>query len=188
MRICDIQNYSPNCPICNFLTDDETDKIYSGRHIEVALNPRWSPHLFRTALIPKRHLGESGKYGLELLGDCEREEYGLLRRATTDAIIRAARTTGNRLKIREEQLHIDYMERPSIHPSGDLIPQYYDPAKLRGFIFPRYLDAEMEPNSSNVKKVSVIVASFPKSESGRLTMPRLLREEMANVLKKHFKL
>lgn len=75
-----IQDYDSNCGICKFLVDDEIDKIYEGEHIEAALNPRWSPHALRMTLIPLRHIGEDGKYGLGSLNMDERFEYGLLRK------------------------------------------------------------------------------------------------------------
>lgn len=182
-----IKNFDSNCSICNFLKEDETDVIYEGDFFEAVINPRWSPHApFRTAIVPYEHFGDKGKYGLEKISNIERKEYREIRIRTTEAIIKAAKETGNELKTREGQPLIDYMERPSIHPSGDTMPQFKRPAKLGDHVSPRYLDTEIDPGNSGIEKASVIVGSFPKDQGYKLTMPEDLRREAVKILKKHF--
>lgn len=177
-----VQDFDSKCAICKLLEKGE-DVIHEEDVMVAVLNGRWSPHLFRTAVVPKRHIGDKGTYGLQCLDMEEKADYSLLRRIATDAIIHAAKSTGNKLKTREGQPLIDCLVRPSYHPSADLIPHYEGPAKLGEYVFPRYVGAEIEAGSSGVTHASVIVASFPKSEAEKLTMPKDLRRKTVSVLK-----
>jgi len=179
----EIKNYDPNCAMCNFLEGNTIDIVYEGIYNKVAINPRISPHLFRTAVIPMRHMGADGKYGLELLNKREREEYRSLRLKTTDAIIGSADGTGNRLDMRDGQPDVEYIERPCKHPTGDLFPRYKEPARLGGYVFPRCVDAEIEANSFSVNSAPVILASFADKS---LIMPEDLRREIVSILKENF--
>ena len=169
------------CPICDFISSEDADIIYEGRHNVVALNPRISPHPFRTAIIPIRHVGCEGLYGMNSLSMNERIEYKNARKRATDAIIKSANETGNILRTREGQPLVDYLERPSVHWSGDLIPQYDGAAKIGGMTFPTYSDADVQ----GVGPAPVIVASFPKDRLD-LVMDKKVRTEMARLLRKNF--
>jgi hypothetical protein len=177
------KNSVSGCAICEFLSSEDIDKIYQGRYNVVALNPRISPHMLRTAIIPIRHIGGQGIYGVESLSMEERVEYKNARKSATDAIIQSAKETGNTLEVREGQPLIDYLERPSDHWSGDLIPKYQGHAKLGDVLFPIYEKVEVK----GVGWTPVIVASFPKGRKD-LVMDKKLRSEMARILKKNFKI
>ncbi|UCG95656.1 MAG: hypothetical protein JSV92_01240 [archaeon] len=189
-----IRNFNEECPICNLLRgDDQTDLIYDGDFFSLYLNQRVSPHLFRTAIVPYEHCIEKGKYGLECLSKKERDEYRNLKMGATDAIIMAAKKTENVLKEREGQPLIDYLVRPSVHPSGDLIPQYEGMPKLevkklgRVFNFPVYGTINLRHfGSFNLTPPDAIVGSFPKSNEG-LIMPEEVREEQVRLLKKRLR-
>lgn len=169
------------CPICDFLEKSSVDTIYDGDFFKVALNPRWSPHFGRTAIIPYEHLGEYGKYGLSRLNEEQKKELSYLDERTVNAIIKFSNHTDSELKKRDGLPCVEHLIRPSVHPNLDLIPQYKKPPNVGGYIAPRYLDDEIEPGSSEIKKAEVIVASFPKKE-----MPRELRAEIVSILKDFF--
>jgi hypothetical protein len=178
------KNRTAGCTICDFLSSKDIDIIYQGRFVTAALNPRISPNLFRTAIIPVRHIGEGGVYGTSgPISMDEKNEFKYARRRVTDAIIKSAKETGNKLRVREGQPLIDYLERPSNHWSGDLLPQYESPAKFKDMIFPFYHEVMVE----GVGYAPVIVASFPK-EREDLVMKKELRIEITEALKKNLKL
>jgi hypothetical protein len=179
-----VQNYDKNCKICNSLANDE-HVIYEGIFFAWVPYPKENPHPLRSALVPKRHLGEDGKYCLAKLNDEEKEELSKLEIMATNAIIDAVKTNKIELETREGLPLIERLVRPSIHPDLDLAPQTKGAAKLGDYTFPRYLDAEIEANSANVRKTAkVIVASFADAP----LKPEDLVVEEVRLLKKYFNL
>jgi len=179
-----VQNYNADCKICNTLQKDE-HIIYEGKSIVWVPYPRWNANPFRSALVPKRHLGEDGKYGLSRLSNEEREELGNTEIVVTNAIISAARDAHIEMETRDGMPLIDRLIRTAVHPNIDFVPQTKQPAKLAGYVFPRNLDAEIEANSANVNKTAkVIVASF----SAAPPKPEDLIEEEVRLLRRYSKL
>ncbi len=183
-------NYDEKCPICaGFIGKyrDEANIIYETEMMVVALNPRGSPHFLRTAIIPKRHLGDAGKYGVDNLMDCEYNEYKKLKMTATDAIIKTSSDLGIKLKKREGQPLVDYLVRPSVHPSGDLFPSYEGEVEFMGYVFPEYIETRIRThNMPRIAESSpTILASFPKTNED-LTMPVKLRKNIVADLQKNF--
>lgn len=177
-----------NCPICTgFIGEDRENVniIYESESMIVALNPRWSPHLGRCAIIPKRHLGADGKYGLAKLPYSESVEAKKLSIAARNAIEKSFSHQG--IMEREGQPLIDYIERPSEHPSGDLFPTYNGEAEFDGYVFPKYDGAGLKLNSMPAFKgqLNVILSSFPKARAD-FVMPYNLRSSIAEALKENF--
>lgn len=175
-----VHNYNSSCGNCNVLKNDE-HIIYEGESIAWIPYPRWNANPFRSALVPKRHLGENGKYGLARLFNEEREELGNLEVVVTNAIVSAAKDAQIELETRDGMPLIDRLIRTAVHPDIDFVPQTRQPAKLAGYVFPRCLNDEIEANSADVKKTAkVIVASFadapPKPEDLIEKEIRLLRK------------
>lgn len=176
-------NYSADCKIDNALQKDE-HIILEGKSIAWIPYSRENPSPFRSALVPKRHLGEDGKYGLSRLSNEEREELANMEIRVTNAIVSAAKDAHIEMEKRDGMPLIDRLIRTSVHPNIDFIPQTKQPAKLGGYIFPRYLDAEIEANSANIKKTAkVIVASFADAPP----KPEYLIEEEVRLLKQYSK-
>jgi hypothetical protein len=177
-----VQNYNSECKTCNALQKDE-HVIYEGKLVAWVPYPRWNANPFRSALVPKRHLGEDGKYGLAKLSNEEREELGSMETSVTNAIISATKDAQIELETRDGMPLIDRLVRTATHPNIDFVPQTKQPAKFAGYIFPRYLDAGIGVNSANIKKTAkVIVASFADAP----LKPEDLIEEEVRLLKKYF--
>ena len=141
------ESFDGNCSMCTgFIGEgkDETNIIHESPLMVAAINPRFSPHLGRCAVIPKRHLGLDGRYGVSKLGPDESKEYNLLLMATIDAIYASFSHLG--MKYREGLPLIDYLVRPSVHPSGDLFPTYEGPVEFMGYKFPQYDGINMIAN------------------------------------------
>ncbi len=177
-----VKDYNSKCKICNALERDE-HIIYEGDSIAWIPYPRWNANPFRSALVPKRHLGEDGKYGLARLSNKERKEIDKLEISVTNAIISATSQALIGLETRDGLPLIDRIIRTSTHPNIDFIPQTSHTATLSGYKFPRYLNAEIEANSANIKKTAkIIVASFADAP----LKPEDLVEEEVRLLKKYF--
>lgn len=181
-------SYVNDCPICfSFVSDDKdrTNIIYESDLFIVAINPRWSPHLGRCAVIPKRHLGDDGRYGVFKLGEIEALEYNQLVILTRDAIDASFLDFG--IKEREGHPLIDYLVRPSVHPSGDLFPTYESAVHFMGYMFPEYEGVGIKTNSMPQldEDGPAILASFPKTNAN-LTMPADLRQAIVDRLKFNF--
>lgn len=180
-----VQNYNPDCNICNALEKDE-HIIYEGKLIAWIPYPRWNENPFRSALVPKRHLGADGKYRLAKLSSVEEAELDSLEIVATDAIVSAIKNSGMKLEPPRQGMElIDSITRPGIHPNRDLMPKIEPPAKLAGYVFPRSLDAEIEANSANIKKTAKIIAvSFADAQ----LKPEDLVNEEVRILQKYSKI
>jgi hypothetical protein len=177
-------NYNADCKIDNTLQKDE-HIILEGKSIAWIPYPRENPNPFRSALVPKRHLGEDGKYGLSKLSNEEREELVNMEVIVTNAIVSATKDAHIEMETRDGMPLIDRLIRTAFHPNIDFIPQIKQPTKLAGYVFPRYLDAEIDANSANINKTAkVIVASFANAPP----KPEDLIEEEVRLLRKYSKI
>ena len=174
--------YDDNCPVCEIVREDTVYTIHRGDLNTVVLNPRWSPHPGRCAIIPHDHLGENGVYGLSKLSDETKEEMSYLEKRTVDAQIEFARHIDAELKKREGFPLIDRLVRPSRHPNLDLIPQYdvKQPIVIDEYEFPRYADKiGVVPGDSGIENSEPIIGSFSGNDK---SMPLELIREIVDII------
>jgi diadenosine tetraphosphate (Ap4A) HIT family hydrolase len=174
-----------DCAMCEEACDASTaiadNIIMRTEYFVVGINPRWSPHLGRVFIAPLRHIGPEGVYGFETLTTEEHKEFILLRRKITDALILAFTQYG--LKIRDGCAHIDYIVRPSVHPSADLFPAFDGKPEFDGHTWPAYLPIKFEQGSapSEIQGAPGILASF---SNPALVMPVPLRKALCSSIVK----
>ena len=169
--------FDDSCPVCEIIRKNTPYTIHRGDFNTVVLNPRWSPHPGRCAIVPHDHLGENGVYGLSELSDDTKKEMGYLEKRTVEAQVNFARHIDADLEKREGLPLIDRLIRPSRHPSLDLIPQYdvKQPIVIAEYEFPRYADEiGVVPGNSRIDKSKPIIGSF--SGNDKLMPLELVRE------------
>ncbi|GEM_PF-5758085 len=173
------------CQVCKTIIEscDPANLVHKTEKFTVAINPRWSPHLGRVAIFPNRHIGDEGLYGFEALLDQEREEFIELRERITDALV--AGFSKYNMRLREGVPHIDYIIRPSPHPSADLFPAYERAPTFAGYVFPSYQEVMFNQGSApeTIQNAPAVLASLSKQE---LIMPEDLRQKLSSYIKSHF--
>jgi len=176
--------------ICNMcigkklnLSSNNENIIFSSCFFYITINPRWSPHLGRVAIVPLRHIGKDGLYGMEALTDEERVDFINLRILMTKTIIDVFSNFG--IGMRDGCHDIETICRPSQHPSLDIFPIYIKAPIYKGWQFPHYVESKISKGSapSEIEVKQTLLASF--SDPG-LLMPLELRLSLVNDLKNNF--
>lgn len=181
--------YDDECPICtgviNKKTRDENNIVTDYGNFVVAINPRFSPHPYRTAIVPIGHMCNTGKYGFAGLYPDDWGSYNHLREKVTRAIVNVCETKKLKLKQREGFPLIDCIERPSVHPSADIFPTYVETPVVHGVRFPKYGSVMVDMGENEIFETEPILASFPK-QAFNIEMPVDLRRKIAGDLRVEF--
>ena len=179
-RISDFMNCAMCSEACNDVTAIKENIICKTSHFVIGINPRWSPHLGRVFIAPLRHIGADGVYGFQSLTSEEYEEFVQLRKKLTDAIIAAFPG----IKTRDGCPHIDYIVRPSVHPSADLFADFEDVPSFEGYTWPKYKLASFSQGSAPdvIQDAPVILTSL---SNPALVMPQDLRIKLKERIYKY---
>ena len=181
MNMMDLQ-LDPSCDVCNDYFGPRGDRslvVDEGRYrMAVVLNPKLSPHAFRTAIVPYGHLRNADGYAPRKLDEDEMHEFNELFRKSRSAIVRASEKVGLKLKQREGFPLIDFMVRPSRHPSGDLIPHYDGDVIIGGKKLLQYVDTRLKSGDGSERSIPTVVGSFAKEENIPEELKRILVSEL----------